>query len=47
LCRAIATLLDEECARPLLNRMEKVKPTIRRRSRECNKECAAVFRDAP
>jgi hypothetical protein len=44
---AITTLFKEECARPLLNRIEKVQAAIRHRTREGNEERAAAFRDAP
>jgi hypothetical protein len=45
--RIVATLFKEECARPLLDRIEKVQAAIRHRTREGNEERAAAFRDAP
>jgi hypothetical protein len=44
---AITTRFNEKCVRPLLDRVEEVKPSICLRTGEGNKERAAAFRDAP
>jgi hypothetical protein len=43
---AIATLFNEQCARTLFDRMEKVQAAICHRPGECDEERAAVLRNA-